>query len=172
MVITVLAVCAGIKWWPRDKVTDPDALCWGALSPARAKPLLSTGKPATATATATDEHDATCDVRTGAADQDIQFVLTLTDGKQGSLAPPQGAKRLSGTRAGWVTQAEGRIGLADACAYPLRPDGTGRVDLILNTTITVRRHFDWKSAVMVPRVRQVLTEAAEGIERHYKCQKK
>ncbi|CAL2070533.1 MULTISPECIES: hypothetical protein [Streptomyces] len=169
VLIAVLVVCAGIEWWPRDKGTDPEALCWGALSPAQAKPLLSTGKPATATETPTAANDAKCDVKTGPALQDTQFVMTLADGMPDSLTPPQGAQPLTGARTGWVTQAEARIGLADACAYKLRPDGGGQVYLILNTTIEVRKHFDWKSAVLVPRISRVLTEAAEGIERHYKC---
>ncbi|MFH8776224.1 MULTISPECIES: hypothetical protein [unclassified Streptomyces] len=167
--IAVLAVFAGIKWLPRGKAADSDALCWGALSPAQAKPLLSNGKPATATESAADAHEATCDVRTGDDVRDIQFVLTLHDGMQGSVTPPDGIKRLSGSRAGWATQAEGRIRLTHPCAYALHRDGTGEVDLILTTTIQVRKHYNWKSTTLVPRVSQVLRDAAEGIERHHKC---
>ncbi|MFR9795355.1 hypothetical protein ACL02U_05505 [Streptomyces sp. MS06] len=138
-------------------------------TPAQVKPLLATENPATATESAADAQEARCEVRTGDDDRDIQFVLTLRDGMQGSVTPPKGAERVPGSRAGWATQAEARVRLADLCAYALHRDGTGQVDLILTTTIRVRKHYHWKSAVLVPRVGQVLTDAAEGIERHYKC---
>ncbi|PZH15843.1 hypothetical protein C1I97_07515 [Streptomyces sp. NTH33] len=169
-VLAVTATLAGIKLrGPQEKTADPDAMCWGALSRAQAKPLLSTERPVTATETAPDEREATCDVRTGDKDQDIQFVLSLQDGALDNVTPPEGVKRLTGSRAGWVTQARGQIRLSDSCAYALNRTTASRVDLVLATTIQVRKHYHWKSEVLVPRISQVLTEAAEKIERKYKC---
>ncbi|WP_406174094.1 hypothetical protein [Streptomyces sp. NBC_00996] len=172
VVLAIVAAFSVIKIWPRANEgggTAKDALCWGALSRAQTKPLLSTDRPVTATETAPDVAEATCDVRTGDHLKDIQFVLWLRDGTVGSVTPPEGIERLKGNRTGWATQAQGRIRLSDSCADALHRTTSSHVDLLLSTTTQVRKHYDWKSAVLVPRVSQVLTEAAEGIERHYKC---
>ncbi|MFJ9821457.1 hypothetical protein ACIRU3_40665 [Streptomyces sp. NPDC101151] len=167
--LAVLVVVTAIKLWPRDETTDSNAMCWGALSRAQARPLLVTEEPVSATETGAQEQEAMCDVRSGKDVADIQFQLSLRDGTANSVTPPRGTERLTGSRAGWVTQAGGRLRLSASCVDALHRTTASRVDLLLLTTIQVRKHYGWKSSALVPRVRQVLTEAARGMERHYKC---